>query len=85
MAVMFSQSNQITKQLVSEWKFDQTTATYLLLLRRKQRSSPVWSGRVRNPAGDVVGATRRDDGGAIQSGPVTSQFHISMIVAAVSL
>ncbi|XP_062864506.1 maternal embryonic leucine zipper kinase-like [Trichomycterus rosablanca] len=43
MAVMFRQSNQSTKQLVSEWKFDQTTATYLLLLRRKQRSSPVCS------------------------------------------
>ncbi|XP_062864365.1 maternal embryonic leucine zipper kinase-like [Trichomycterus rosablanca] len=40
MAVMFRQSNQSTKQL---WKFDQTTATYLLLLRRKQRSSPVCS------------------------------------------
>ncbi|XP_062864440.1 maternal embryonic leucine zipper kinase-like [Trichomycterus rosablanca] len=43
MAVMFRQSNQSTKQLVCEWKFDQTTATYLLLLRRKQRSSPVCS------------------------------------------
>ncbi|XP_062865626.1 maternal embryonic leucine zipper kinase-like [Trichomycterus rosablanca] len=43
MAVMFRQSNQSIKQLVSEWKFDQTTATYLLLLRRKQRSSPVCS------------------------------------------
>ncbi|XP_062865175.1 maternal embryonic leucine zipper kinase-like [Trichomycterus rosablanca] len=43
MAVMFRQSNQSTKQLVSEWKFDQTTASYLLLLRRKQRSSPVCS------------------------------------------
>ncbi|XP_062864447.1 maternal embryonic leucine zipper kinase-like [Trichomycterus rosablanca] len=42
-AVMFRQSNQSTKQLVSKWKFDQTTATYLLLLRRKQRSSPVCS------------------------------------------
>ncbi|KAI4876192.1 hypothetical protein NFI96_019337, partial [Prochilodus magdalenae] len=41
MAVAFKRSKQTTSQLVSEWKYDQTTATYLLLLAKKQRGRPV--------------------------------------------
>ncbi|XP_060720590.1 maternal embryonic leucine zipper kinase [Tachysurus vachellii] len=41
MAVTFKRSKQSTISLVSEWKYDQTTATYLLLLAKKQRGRPV--------------------------------------------
>ncbi|XP_062864724.1 maternal embryonic leucine zipper kinase isoform X2 [Trichomycterus rosablanca] len=41
MAVTFKRSKQSTIQLVSEWNYDQTTATYLLLLAKKQRGKPV--------------------------------------------
>uniref|UniRef100_A0AAY5EQ60 Maternal embryonic leucine zipper kinase n=1 Tax=Electrophorus electricus TaxID=8005 RepID=A0AAY5EQ60_ELEEL len=41
MAVSLRRSKQSTVQLVSEWKYDQTTATYLLLLAKKQRGRPV--------------------------------------------
>ncbi|TSN95718.1 Maternal embryonic leucine zipper kinase [Bagarius yarrelli] len=41
MAVTFKRSKQSTINLVSEWKYDQTTATYLLLLAKKQRGRPV--------------------------------------------
>ncbi|XP_030644066.1 maternal embryonic leucine zipper kinase [Chanos chanos] len=41
MAVALKRSRQSTIQLVSEWKYDQTTATYLLLLAKKQRGRPV--------------------------------------------
>lgn len=41
MAVTFKWSKQSTIQLVSEWKYDQTTATYLLLLAKKQSGRPV--------------------------------------------
>ncbi|MCJ8749250.1 hypothetical protein PDJAM_G00174320 [Pangasius djambal] len=41
MAVTFKRSKQSTIQLVSEWKYDQTTATYLLLLAKKQSGRPV--------------------------------------------
>ncbi|XP_076879103.1 maternal embryonic leucine zipper kinase [Brachyhypopomus gauderio] len=41
MAVAFKRSKRSTVQLVSEWKYDQTTATYLLLLAKKQRGRPV--------------------------------------------
>ncbi|KAG7458842.1 hypothetical protein MATL_G00224830 [Megalops atlanticus] len=41
MSVSFKCSRQSTIKLVSEWKYDQTTATYLLLLAKKQRGKPV--------------------------------------------
>uniref|UniRef100_A0A3B1K865 Maternal embryonic leucine zipper kinase n=1 Tax=Astyanax mexicanus TaxID=7994 RepID=A0A3B1K865_ASTMX len=41
MAVALKRSKKSTIQLVSEWKYDQTTATYLLLLAKKQRGKPV--------------------------------------------
>uniref|UniRef100_A0A8C2GSN4 Maternal embryonic leucine zipper kinase n=1 Tax=Cyprinus carpio TaxID=7962 RepID=A0A8C2GSN4_CYPCA len=41
MAVAFKQSRQRTIQLVSEWKYDQMTATYLLLLAKKRQGRPV--------------------------------------------
>ncbi|KAF4071647.1 hypothetical protein AMELA_G00275720 [Ameiurus melas] len=41
MAVTFKWSKQSTIQLVSQWKYDQTTATYLLLLAKKQSGRPV--------------------------------------------
>ncbi|XP_060772654.1 maternal embryonic leucine zipper kinase [Neoarius graeffei] len=41
MAVTFKRSKETTIHLVSEWKYDQTTATYLLLLAKKQRGRPV--------------------------------------------
>uniref|UniRef100_A0A672MGZ6 Maternal embryonic leucine zipper kinase n=1 Tax=Sinocyclocheilus grahami TaxID=75366 RepID=A0A672MGZ6_SINGR len=41
MAVAFKQSRQRTIQLVSEWKYDQMTATYLLLLAKKHQGRPV--------------------------------------------
>ncbi|KAF5891840.1 maternal embryonic leucine zipper kinase, partial [Clarias magur] len=41
MAVMLKRSKQSTIQMVSEWKYDQTTATYLLLLVKKQSGRPV--------------------------------------------
>ncbi|XP_058240044.1 maternal embryonic leucine zipper kinase isoform X1 [Hemibagrus wyckioides] len=41
MAVTFKRSKQSTIRLISEWKYDQTTATYLLLLAKKQRGRPV--------------------------------------------
>ncbi|KAJ8410999.1 hypothetical protein AAFF_G00180340 [Aldrovandia affinis] len=40
MAVSYKRSRKSTVQLVSEWKYDQTTATYLLLLAKKQRGKP---------------------------------------------
>ncbi|XP_061101756.1 maternal embryonic leucine zipper kinase [Conger conger] len=41
MAVSLKRSRKNTAQLVSEWRYDQTTATYLLLLAKKQRGKPV--------------------------------------------
>nr|XP_046193217.1 maternal embryonic leucine zipper kinase-like isoform X1 [Oncorhynchus gorbuscha]XP_046193218.1 maternal embryonic leucine zipper kinase-like isoform X1 [Oncorhynchus gorbuscha] len=41
MSVSQKISRQSTLQLVNEWKYDQTTATYLLLLSKKQRGKPV--------------------------------------------
>ncbi|XP_051561586.1 maternal embryonic leucine zipper kinase-like isoform X2 [Myxocyprinus asiaticus] len=41
MAVAFKQSRHRTIQLVSEWKYDHTTATYLLLLAKKRQGRPV--------------------------------------------
>ncbi|XP_062372289.1 maternal embryonic leucine zipper kinase isoform X1 [Sardina pilchardus] len=41
MAVHMKRSRQSTIQLVSEWKYDQTTATYLLLLAKKHSGRPV--------------------------------------------
>ncbi|KAK3507381.1 hypothetical protein QTP70_015795 [Hemibagrus guttatus] len=41
MAVTFKRSKQSTIRLISEWRYDQTTATYLLLLAKKQRGRPV--------------------------------------------
>uniref|UniRef100_A0A3B3SPM4 Maternal embryonic leucine zipper kinase n=1 Tax=Paramormyrops kingsleyae TaxID=1676925 RepID=A0A3B3SPM4_9TELE len=41
MAVRLKRSRKSTVQLVSEWKYDHTTATYLLLLAKKQRGRPV--------------------------------------------
>ncbi|KAM4585237.1 maternal embryonic leucine zipper kinase [Odontesthes bonariensis] len=41
MAVNMKRSRESTTVLVKEWKYDQTTATYLLLLSKKQRGKPV--------------------------------------------
>lgn len=41
MAVNMKRSRESTTALVREWKYDQTTATYLLLLSKKQRGKPV--------------------------------------------
>ncbi|XP_052362802.1 maternal embryonic leucine zipper kinase-like, partial [Oncorhynchus keta] len=41
MSASLNNSRQSTLQLVNEWKYDQTTATYLLLLSKKQRGKPV--------------------------------------------
>ncbi|KAI7810637.1 maternal embryonic leucine zipper kinase [Triplophysa rosa] len=41
MAVAFKQSRQRTIQIVSEWKYDHMTATYLLLLTKKRQGRPV--------------------------------------------
>uniref|UniRef100_A0A3Q3EBP3 Maternal embryonic leucine zipper kinase n=1 Tax=Labrus bergylta TaxID=56723 RepID=A0A3Q3EBP3_9LABR len=41
MAVNMKRSRQSTTALVNEWRYDQTTATYLLLLAKKQRGKPV--------------------------------------------
>ncbi|XP_075886653.1 maternal embryonic leucine zipper kinase [Nelusetta ayraudi] len=41
MAVSMKRSRQSTTALVKEWRYDQTTATYLLLLLKKQRGKPV--------------------------------------------
>lgn len=41
MAVAFKQSRQRTIQIVSEWKYDHMTATYLLLLAKKRQGRPV--------------------------------------------
>ncbi|XP_044045711.1 maternal embryonic leucine zipper kinase [Siniperca chuatsi] len=41
MAVNMKRSRQSTTALVKEWRYDQTTVTYLLLLSKKQRSKPV--------------------------------------------
>uniref|UniRef100_A0A3Q2Z912 Maternal embryonic leucine zipper kinase n=1 Tax=Kryptolebias marmoratus TaxID=37003 RepID=A0A3Q2Z912_KRYMA len=41
MAVNMKRSRESTTTLVKEWKYDQTTATYLLLLSKKQRGKPV--------------------------------------------
>lgn len=41
MAVSMKRSRQSTAALVKEWRYDQTTATYLLLLLKKQRGKPV--------------------------------------------
>uniref|UniRef100_A0A8C7II38 Maternal embryonic leucine zipper kinase n=1 Tax=Oncorhynchus kisutch TaxID=8019 RepID=A0A8C7II38_ONCKI len=44
MSVSLKISRQSTLQLVNEWKYDQTTATYLLLLSKKQRGNLSGSG-----------------------------------------
>uniref|UniRef100_A0A3Q3WBX2 non-specific serine/threonine protein kinase n=1 Tax=Mola mola TaxID=94237 RepID=A0A3Q3WBX2_MOLML len=41
MAVSMKRSREDTTALVKEWRYDQTTATYLLLLSKKQRGKPV--------------------------------------------
>ncbi|KAM4603479.1 maternal embryonic leucine zipper kinase [Polymixia lowei] len=41
MAVSMKRSRESTTQLVKQWRYDQTTATYLLLLSKKQRGKPV--------------------------------------------
>ncbi|XP_070773645.1 maternal embryonic leucine zipper kinase [Enoplosus armatus] len=41
MAVNMKRSRQSTTALVKEWRYDQTTVTYLLLLSKKQRGKPV--------------------------------------------
>ncbi|KAM8880353.1 maternal embryonic leucine zipper kinase [Spinachia spinachia] len=41
MAVNMKRSRGSATALVSEWRYDQTTATYLLLLSKKQRGRPV--------------------------------------------
>ncbi|XP_037621832.1 maternal embryonic leucine zipper kinase isoform X1 [Sebastes umbrosus] len=41
MAVNMKRSRWSTTALVNEWQYDQTTATYLLLLSKKQRGKPV--------------------------------------------
>ncbi|RVE76412.1 hypothetical protein OJAV_G00007290 [Oryzias javanicus] len=41
MAVYMKRSRESTAALVKEWKYDQTTATYLLLLSKKRRGKPV--------------------------------------------
>uniref|UniRef100_A0A8D0AJA3 Maternal embryonic leucine zipper kinase n=1 Tax=Sander lucioperca TaxID=283035 RepID=A0A8D0AJA3_SANLU len=41
MAVNMKRSRASTTALVKEWRYDQTTATYLLLLSKKQRGKPV--------------------------------------------
>ncbi|KAK5866070.1 hypothetical protein PBY51_020287 [Eleginops maclovinus] len=41
MAVHMKRSRGSTTALVNEWRYDQTTATYLLLLSKKQRGKPV--------------------------------------------
>ncbi|XP_029915746.1 maternal embryonic leucine zipper kinase isoform X2 [Myripristis murdjan] len=53
MAVNMKRSRESTTQLVKEWRYDQTTATYLLLLSKKRRGKPV---RLRRepPACDVT-------------------------------
>ncbi|XP_066516024.1 maternal embryonic leucine zipper kinase [Hoplias malabaricus] len=52
MAVSLKRSKQSTIKLVSEWKYDQTTATYLLLLAKKQSGRPVRLRR-ETPAPDT--------------------------------
>ncbi|KAM9770446.1 maternal embryonic leucine zipper kinase isoform 1-T2 [Menidia menidia] len=41
MAVNMKRSRESTTALVKEWRYDQTTVTYLLLLSKKQRGKPV--------------------------------------------
>ncbi|KAF7213022.1 maternal embryonic leucine zipper kinase isoform X2 [Nothobranchius furzeri] len=41
MAVNMKQSREVTTALVKEWRYDETTATYLLLLTKKRRGKPV--------------------------------------------
>ncbi|XP_038569431.1 maternal embryonic leucine zipper kinase [Micropterus salmoides] len=41
MAVNMKRSRQSTTALVKEWRYDQTTVTYLLLLSKKHRGKPV--------------------------------------------
>ncbi|XP_054460386.1 maternal embryonic leucine zipper kinase [Anoplopoma fimbria] len=41
MAVNMKRSRGSTTELVKEWRYDQTTATYLLLLSKKKRGKPV--------------------------------------------
>ncbi|GAA6214694.1 maternal embryonic leucine zipper kinase [Lates japonicus] len=41
MAVNMKRSRESTTALVKEWRYDHTTATYLLLLSKKQRGKPV--------------------------------------------
>ncbi|XP_008315186.1 maternal embryonic leucine zipper kinase [Cynoglossus semilaevis] len=41
MAVSMKRSRESTTSLVKEWRYDHTTATYLLLLSKKQRGKPV--------------------------------------------
>uniref|UniRef100_A0A3P8XR28 Maternal embryonic leucine zipper kinase n=1 Tax=Esox lucius TaxID=8010 RepID=A0A3P8XR28_ESOLU len=41
MAVSLQHSRNTTRQMVSQWRYDHTTAIYLLLLSKKQRGKPV--------------------------------------------
>uniref|UniRef100_A0A674N8F7 Maternal embryonic leucine zipper kinase n=1 Tax=Takifugu rubripes TaxID=31033 RepID=A0A674N8F7_TAKRU len=41
MAVSMKRTRESTTALVQQWRYDQTTATYLLLLSKKQRGKPV--------------------------------------------
>uniref|UniRef100_A0AAY5L163 Maternal embryonic leucine zipper kinase n=1 Tax=Esox lucius TaxID=8010 RepID=A0AAY5L163_ESOLU len=52
MAVSLQHSRNTTRQMVSQWRYDHTTAIYLLLLSKKQRGKPV---RIRHlPVSDVT-------------------------------
>ncbi|KAJ8247793.1 hypothetical protein GJAV_G00250600 [Gymnothorax javanicus] len=53
MAVGLKRSRKNTIQLISQWKYDQTTATYLLLLSKKQRGKPVRL-RLERPVQDIT-------------------------------
>uniref|UniRef100_A0A673LC19 Maternal embryonic leucine zipper kinase n=1 Tax=Sinocyclocheilus rhinocerous TaxID=307959 RepID=A0A673LC19_9TELE len=67
MAVASKQSRQLTIQLVSEWKYDQMTATYLLLLAKKRQGRPVRLraecpviDRMYSPLQDIQVSSERD-------------------------
>lgn len=59
MAVCMKKSRQSTIQLVNEWRYDQTTATYLLLLCKKQRGQPV---RLQPPTCEVTSCSPQHQG-----------------------
>uniref|UniRef100_A0AAZ3R2A9 non-specific serine/threonine protein kinase n=1 Tax=Oncorhynchus tshawytscha TaxID=74940 RepID=A0AAZ3R2A9_ONCTS len=71
MSVSLKISRQSTLQLVNEWKYDQTTATYLLLLSKKQRGKPV---RIRPqlPVCDVMSCSPQRLGVQVRDYPLFS-------------